>query len=291
MNGRIGLILLVCTLLQTACASPDPIHERPIHALRGEIAQDVPALRRNEIVIPHQLSAESLQYVRAFIPQLGEDRLGARGLVDLLFDSEFLGLRYEWAVARNADTTLAEGGGNCLSLGAVVVAVARAHGGAARYIEIDSTLEEWQLGDIGVVATHIGVLVPSVDGPLIIDFSGQRVAGDTRIRVLSDRAAVAHYYNDRGYELIWQARRSGSPLPWAEARRHFALATKIDSQLGPAWNNLGVAHARLGDLDAAELAYQRAQRSSLRYMDAATVANLASLESRRNSSGANGRTR
>ena len=59
MNGRIGLILLVCTLLQTACASPDQIHERPIHALRGEMSSK-DQLAREAIHIEQKVLAETV---------------------------------------------------------------------------------------------------------------------------------------------------------------------------------------------------------------------------------------
>ncbi len=121
-----------------------------------------------------------------------------------------------------------------------------------------------------------------MDGPLIIDFRGaQKKNSSVRFQRLGDRALVAHYYNDRGYDLIRQAHDDDQTVPWQEAARQFEIATQVDPELSRAWNNLGVARARLGQLEAAEDAYQRALGTSDQFLEEATADNLISLDFRR----------
>jgi tetratricopeptide (TPR) repeat protein len=78
------------------------------------------------------------------------------------------------------------------------------------------------------------------------------------MRILDDLQALAHFYNNRGYELLLAATRNAEPLPWEIARADFAAATRLHPGLGRAWNNFGIAEARLGRSREAETAYRMA---------------------------------
>jgi len=62
-------------------------------------------------------------------------------------------------------------------------------------------------GDIRVRAGHIAVVSHVPDGTKLIDFSGE-VTAESRVRIIDDLEAVAHSYNNRGYECIYQARQA-----------------------------------------------------------------------------------
>ncbi len=274
-------VLFAALGIAPACTSPPAIHESPPKQLRREIASDVTLLSAHAIVIPHELSEQSLRAIDAHVSQLSRGSRGARGLLSILFGPDHLNLGYEWAATRDAESTIATGAGNCVSLSAVLVGAARAYGGAARYVEVQSDLDRHDDGDLEVWSSHVAVLLPSRNGPLIVDFLDRVDPAKLRFRILSDRALVAHYYNDLGYERIYRARSTGQKTPWEEARRQFEIATEIDANLSRAWNNLGVTLTRLGDLEAAEAAYRRALDGRREYLGEATVLNLASLENRR----------
>ena len=276
------LALMVASIFTGACASPPPIHDVAPAQLRAEIARDVPGLSRGDVVIPHEISEATFAALHSRVDDLDDPSRGARALLKLLFDEKYLNLNYKWGETRNAEETIDLGGGNCLSLAAVLVGTARRYSGAARYIEIQDQPERRDEGDLQIWSSHIAVLLPSVDGTLIVDFQGSKPdKGEIRFERLSDRALVAHYYNDSGYDLIRVARTESRQPPWQEAGRLFKLATRIDPHLARAWNNLGVARARLGDLSGAEAAYRRALGTRSRYLEKATSDNLASLEFRR----------
>jgi tetratricopeptide (TPR) repeat protein len=268
--------------LAAACGGPPPIHDVPPPQLRDQIARDVPGLSRRSVVIPHEISDETFAHIHAKVDDLEDPSKGARALLQLLFDERYLDLDYIWGETRSAELTIAAGGGNCLSLAAVLVGAARKYSGAARYIEIQDRPEQRDEGDLEIWASHIAVLLPSIDGPLVVDFRGVRDE-ETRIRFqqLSDRELVAHYYNDKGYDLIRKAREQAKPMPWRAALGLFEIATQIDPDLSRAWNNVGVARARLGEFQAADDAYQRALNGRSDYLEEATADNLISLRFRR----------
>ena len=94
------------------------------------------------------------------------------------------------------------------------------------------------------------------DGTKLIDFSGA-VTAESRVHIIDDLEAVAHSYNNRGYECIYQARQANFQVSWHEVRADFVLATQIKPSVARAWNNLGVALGRLGDPEGAQGALER----------------------------------
>jgi len=272
----------LAALGHAACANPPPIHETPLGHLKREIARDVPGFSASDLVIPHQISEESFQTIHARVGDLADHPNGALSLLRLLYAPDRLGLEYRWGETRSAEETIAQGGGNCLSLAAVLVGAARRYSGAARYIEFQDSPQRREEGDLEVWGSHIAVMIPSINGPIIIDFRGARADRDsTRYRLLSDRNLVAHYYNDKGYDLLRRARERGGNPPWQDAARLFEIATRIDPSLSRAWNNLGVAQARMGDFAGAEFSYEQASNSPGTYLKTATERNRISLDFRR----------
>jgi len=180
-------VVLAALFLAAACVGRPPIHETQPDQLRREIASDVTRLSPSAVVIPHEISEQTLRTIDARVSELDRGSRGARGLLSVLFGSEHLNLGYEWAVTRDAESTIAIGSGNCVSLSAVLVGTARAYGGAARYVEIQSNLERYEDGDLEVWSSHVAVLLPSREGPLIVDFLDLMDPAKLRFRIVSDR--------------------------------------------------------------------------------------------------------
>ena len=70
--------------------------------------------------------------------------------------------------------------------------------------------------------------------------------------------AYAHLVNNRASEIILDDLDAGNEPAWEHALDGFTLATRITPNLARAWNNRGVALARLGRLDDARGAYATA---------------------------------
>jgi tetratricopeptide (TPR) repeat protein len=244
-------------LLLQGCASGGAYDYTPA-GMRREIARRLPRADAASIAVPFEIdeatAERATQILRGVAP--GTEPLDA--LVASLSDPAGFGLHYEWATTGTASETLAHGGGNCLSLSSTLVGIARAVGFQARYLEVIVAEPRWRTdGDLAVQADHVAAIVDSGSRRLAVDFSGQ--LGRARsMRIIDDFEALAHYYNNRGYELLHRAESAGGAIPWQEAARNFELATRIDPRHVRAWNNLGVARARLGDDAGARRAYETA---------------------------------
>jgi predicted Zn-dependent protease len=103
----------------------------------------------------------------------------------------------------------------------------------------------------------MGAKVQTGASTIYIDYSG-RMSIRSRVRTVSDLRATAQYFSNYAYELMHDSYMAGEPIPWGEVARRFEIATRIEPALPQAWNNLGVARSRLGDVGGAERAYEKA---------------------------------
>ena len=238
------------------CSTPSPYAYSP-DALRQAVEDRVPGISPEDIVVLHQVSPKAVERARELVPNARpSDRV--RALLEALSDPDGFGLRYRWARTADANRTLALREGNCLGLASVMVGLARSLGLHAYYADASRDRTELrEEGNIRVRAGHIAVVIHTSDGAKLIDFSGE-VTAASHIRIIDDLEAVAHFYNNRGYERIYRAQQENLEVPWQEVGADFELATQIKPNLARAWNNLGVALGRLGDTEASHRALRRA---------------------------------
>jgi tetratricopeptide (TPR) repeat protein len=187
--------------------------------------------------------------------------------------------RYDRDGTRTAQEVMDSGQGNCLSYANLFVAMARAVGLQAFYLDAShaSGGERGKSGSLLVEYGHVLVGVRLGPELVAVEFDGRtRRAG--RYAPLSDLEAVADFYNNRGFERSWSQPERGG-IASEEALADFRLATLIAPGLSRSWNNLGVALARLERLIEAEQAYRQAIRTAPE--SAAAHANLGQLWLRR----------
>jgi tetratricopeptide (TPR) repeat protein len=252
-----GLLGIAIGIPLIGCASPTRI-EWPPDAMREEVRRRAADVAVEEIVVPYEVEAEPLARAQEVLRgEIGaQQRIQA--LVGALSDPNGFGLRYVWAATAPANETLAAGGGNCFSLSSVLIGLARGLGFRAYYVEVEVANPEWrQTGSVAIHADHIAAVIVSAEGRQYVDFSG-RLDGAHRLRVIDDLEALAHFYNNRGYELLYLAEREGVTPPWEAVQHSFQLATRIQPDMARAWNNLGVARSHLGDSAGAASAYRAA---------------------------------
>lgn len=252
-----GLGALIIVTSGCVAARVGPIAYTP-DELRAELARRLPELDPDELIIPHEVTPDLIERGRKFAPRYSGRHKQLLSLVDSLSDRRKFGLSYHWAVTKDAQATLEDGGGNCLALSAVLVALGRPLGLTTYFVDASARMNERrEEPEINVTAGHVAVVAYTEHGPTYVDFTGE-LPRISRLRVMDDLEAVAHFYNNAGYELINRAQRAGDPVPWEQVRTQFERATRVKPSFAPAWNNLGVAHARLGQLDLAERAYRKA---------------------------------
>ncbi|MEZ4289903.1 MAG: tetratricopeptide repeat protein [Myxococcota bacterium] len=188
----------------------------------------------------------------------GQDRV--RALVDFLSAPapDGLGLVYDWSVTATAERTLELGRGNCFALASVLVGLGRGLDWPIYYAEARPRRPEThEFEAVTAVSDHMVVLVVAKTVRMIIDFTGLVESG-SEIQLIDDLTAYAHLVNNVSGQHVMATDRPIGEADWQAARDGFLLATRIAPELGRAWNNLGIAYARLGHFDEARAAYARA---------------------------------
>ena len=197
------------------------------------------------MAVPPELRAQLHERV---VAGGGSERQRFERLLDFVFGEHGLALTYEAQSTRTVAETWRGGKANCLSFSLLFVALAREAGLHADVQEIDQVLVWYKQDGIVYNASHVNVGM-RIDGRLrTIEVSQAPVIARHSPRVVPDRRALAHYYNNRGAELLAAGETDA-------AYRHMQASLDIDPDFASSWNNLGVVHLRKEDLRAAENAY------------------------------------
>ncbi len=239
------------------CAAARPLYDPD--GLRAEVRARAPGLAPDEIVIPFEFPESQGPRARRIVEGIGAEKDRVRALVNAMFDPYEWGLRYSaQGATTNASETLERRAGNCLDLASVFIGLSRSVGIRASYMDASRSIRETRaLGDgLTVNAGHITAVVESAGGPITLDFSSERDI--VSYRVISDLEAIANFYNNRGFERIEAAEDQGVSVDWADAAGDFRRAVQVFPAFARAWNNLGIAAARLGRPDEAVAHYRAA---------------------------------
>ncbi len=259
MSRRPALVALVALLGGTSGCAIRRLAYSP-RELRAEIAQRAPGLPPGDVVVPYELGEQERARAVEIVGRIESTNGKVRALVEAMFDPEVLGLRYADRVTGDAVETLRTHEGNCLALASVFVGLARAVGLEAYYIDASTRVHETTYAGDGmtVSAGHVTAMAVTPTGNVGLDFA--RMGPVVWYRVLDDVEAVAHFYNNRAYERIDDARALGAPLDWGAAAVDFRRATEVKPEFALAWSNLGMAEANLGREDEAVRLYREAIR-------------------------------
>ena len=271
--------LFVCAALSlVSCAStgaPAQIVYAP-EELRAEAARRVVNPRPGEIIVPYQVTPELVEQAHELTRYIRSEYEAARALVEAVTDENQFGIQYLVTATAPADETVIRGYGNCLALTSVFIGLARGVGMDAYYIDASDRVSDIRREEeIIVDSGHIAAVTRTERGWTMVDFAGELPHYRT-FRVIDDLTALAHYYNNRGYELIDEANKAEQEVPWAQVRRSFDIATKVRPGFSLAHNNLGVLDAQAGNVEAAESSYLAAIRADNNF--AAPYHNLGNLK-------------
>ena len=272
-------LALPATLLFVAgCAAAPQLAYSP-REIREHFGAGAAPQRAGNLVVPFEVSAQMVELAEDYTSGAGTDHGRANLLVQAITDDHGFGIEYNPVATTVARETVRKKSGNCLSMTSVFVGLARSLGITAYYVDASDrvnalTREEELLVDTG----HIAATVRSERGWALVDFTGE-ITNYRTFRVIDDLEALAHFYNNRGYERIIEDRPADEPIPWQEALDNFTMAIAVDPLFSRAHNNLGVALARLGRDPEAEQSYQRAVEADESF--AAPRHNLGNLYMRR----------
>jgi tetratricopeptide (TPR) repeat protein len=214
--------------------------------LREQLARRAPALTQGEVVVPYEVDADQVALARTVVRNVRADTDRVQALVAAMFDRKLFGLRYVEVVTASARDTLARKEGNCLGLASVFIGLARAIGLAAFYMDASTRVHETRGSSDGLTVNtgHVTAVVRVGKEDIGLDFA--RMGKVRWYRIIDDVEALAHFYNNRGFDLVERALAEGHPVAWEQASRDFRRAVLVLPGFARAWNNLGIAAARRG---------------------------------------------
>jgi Tfp pilus assembly protein PilF len=222
---RWAAALLAVTSLANGTPVPDA---QEIHALPPALRAQVQAGLQQQGALP---ARERLDWLIRFV-----------------FGPQGLGLDYDDHRTRTVAEAVADRKANCVSFTLLFMALAQEAGLPARAQEYDQVLMLYPQGDLIYTARHMNVRVRAGLRSYSVDIDRHALVARDAARPASPARVLAHYYNNRGMELM-----AAGEL--AAARAHLDQALAQDPRYVPAWNNLGVLLLRSGDAAQAEAAY------------------------------------
>ena len=253
---RVGITIALAIALvsQPASAHRDFIYspEEARKALSAKLSED----ELSSLKIPYEADEEIRELAAEITGDAHGDLQKLKRLLHYFRKRGYLD-RYQQTGTHTAREVMDLGEGNCLSYANLFVAMSRAVGLQAHYL--DASRVEREFGRSGSVLVEYGhILVGVKIGPDItpVDFDG-KAKEFNRFEIISDLEAIADYYNNVGYELSFHRREQGG-FASQDVLRAFSLATRIAPGFAKAHNNLGVAYGRAGRINDAARAYQKA---------------------------------
>jgi Flp pilus assembly protein TadD len=189
---------------------------------------------------------EKLKHFRSAAPEV---RLQA--LQQAFFDPGEFQFDYEQTRTLTAEQAFAARHGNCMSFTSLFVATSRSIGLPTFLVAVKRQPEVEKDAGLVVVNRHVVAGYRTPTKIFIYDFYFTSSTPYLSRRVIDDLAASAIYHTNIGGLRIRQG-------DYSDAIRHLEIATVLEPDWAPAWVNVGVAHGRLDEKEAALAAYQRA---------------------------------
>lgn len=210
------LILILVWPLQALSGVPD---ETEVLRLPAELRR----LLQTEVIDKARYPEKRLQRLTAF-----------------MFEPWGLGMEYDDSQTRTIAQTFADRRGNCLSFTLVFVELARLAG-------LDARMQEAELGRLSMpdertvlYTGHVNAVVRLGRRTRTVDFDRNRALFPGSFRPVPKQRAMAHYYNNRGAELMAGPERGA-------ADAYFDRAVRLDPSMVAAHSNRGVLHLRMGN--------------------------------------------
>lgn len=275
--------LLVAALASSGCASGGRSKPRYAYSpdeFRQELRTRVPDAGDRLVQAPFELDDDLVRRALKVVLKAPRGPARVEALVDFLSDPKpgGLGLQYSWEASSTASRTIELGKGNCFSLASVLVGLGRGIGWPIYYAEARTKRPDTkEFEEVTALSDHMVVIVTAKTVKMIIDFTGQVEPG-YHVKPIDDITAYAHLVNNIAGQGIMDPTRPATEEEWQAAQAGFTLATRIQPDLGRAWNNLGIVYSRLGREDEARQAYLRAVELDTAY--GSPQRNLSLMETR-----------
>jgi Flp pilus assembly protein TadD len=168
-----------------------------------------------------------------------------------LFNAAWFPFQYENRSTLTSAEAYYRRQGNCLSFTNMFVALGRSLGAPLTTGMVTRVRGSEREGDLIVVNTHVIAVLTYAGGSTFYDFDVSRDKRPSAVKLLDDLWITALFLNNKGADEL----RAGRP---DVALQQFQNSVRLAPEFAGAWGNLGVTLRRLGNLNEAFAAYERA---------------------------------
>jgi Flp pilus assembly protein TadD len=211
--------------------------------------------------IPHEVAEQNIlgvseemrQFLDRHLPSEMKGTSKAFALAYASMDQNFLAFDYNPAKTLSAEDAFTQKTGNCLSFSNMFIAMAREAGMKAWYQEVEVPTEWSSVNETLLVSRHVNAVAKDAYMEYIVDVGKKYRADETMSRKISDREALAQFYNNLGVDALIDNQL-------AVAYAYFVKAIETYPTRAFFWSNLAVVYRRNGQMADAEATYKTAIR-------------------------------
>jgi Flp pilus assembly protein TadD len=244
------LALAIVAVAGPLCAGPKP---RVFGYDAWKQAVSDRGLDPDQVVFPFHITEEMVTWAEEKLQghnsQMPEVRLEI--LQRSFFDRGEFHFDYDVVKTLTAQEAFEERQGNCMSFTSLFIALSRSQKLPTYLMSVKRQPEVVRDGGLVVVNRHVVAGFKTPNKVYIFDFYIRNTSPHISQRVLDDIDASAIYHTNIGGAAI----RAGDSK---EAVRNLEIAVVLSPRWAPAWVNLGVARARVDDIEGSFAAFQRA---------------------------------
>lgn len=253
------LIPGLIAILISGCASTGPVLKRVTNAEKARVL-DGAALSSNSGRL-HDLPDEDVlgltDEMKRFVDHQVTGNKSKYGKLTVILNAvvspQHLGLKYDDSAVFTAAETFRNRRANCLSFTTMIVTMLRYAGLRAEFNDVDiPPVWDLQNNNMLVMYRHVNAIVILSDrSSEVVDFNMDEYDVHYPQHFMSDEAAIAQFFSNRGVEYLLQGNA-------VDAFRYLRKALAMAPDLSFIWINLGALYRSRGKLDEAEIAYRNA---------------------------------
>jgi Flp pilus assembly protein TadD len=268
------LMVIFLSWICSGCQMARP-YLSPTQALLDKILSGESLLgdRAAQLSLPEDHIFEITPDMRAFlnthVPNTGNNQFNLNRLIEAVMDKSLLGWEFDGQKTYSAANSFYHKQGNCLSYAIMMIVLGRELGLELYFNEVDiPPTWDMQAEHTFVLLRHVNVLAKVGVKRMILDLELEEYDSSHRQSRITDIAAKAHYYNNRGMDYL-------NANDMEQAFLHFRKALTLQPKQAFLWVNFGVLYLRYGHYQEAETAFLHAL--DLDSNDVTAISNLQRL--------------
>jgi Flp pilus assembly protein TadD len=216
-----------------------------------------------------EMTPDMRDFLRMHVPSTGSNYVKLRRLIESVMDKSMLGWNFDALKTHSAADSFRNKQGNCISYAIMMVVLGRELGLDLHFNEVYMP-PTWDIQTEYTVLLfrHVNVITKVDRTRMILDLDLEEYDSSYPQRRITDVAAEAHYYNNRGVEYL-------NANDMEQAFLYFRKALTLQPKQAFLWVNIGVFYLRYGHYQEAEAAFLHALE--LDSSDITVISNLQRL--------------